>query len=190
MSNLPEPLITVSPEYLSGAPVFTGTRVPVQALFDYIEGGDPLDEFLDDFPDVSREHAIAVLELARARGGGAIEQGRCRVTRRWAHAPPAGCMRASQVEGALAPHTTSTARERGWKRLADVALLDAMAGEIDALITVDRGLPFQQRLHDRPFGVAVLRATTNRLEDLLPLVPALLQVLNEVKPGEVREITE
>ena len=65
MSSLPEPLITVSPEYLSGAPVFTGTRVPVQALFDYIEAGDPLDEFLDDFPDVSREHAIAVLELAR-----------------------------------------------------------------------------------------------------------------------------
>jgi len=45
--------------------VFTGTRVPVQALFDYIEAGDPLDEFLDDFPDVSREHAIAVLDLAR-----------------------------------------------------------------------------------------------------------------------------
>ena len=66
MSDLPEPLITISPEYLSGAPVFTGTRVPVQALFDYIEGGDPLDEFLDDFPDVSREHAIAVIELARA----------------------------------------------------------------------------------------------------------------------------
>ena len=65
MSSLPEPLITVSPEYLSGAPVFTGTRVLVQALFDYIEAGDPLDEFLDDFPDVSREHAIAVLELAR-----------------------------------------------------------------------------------------------------------------------------
>jgi uncharacterized protein (DUF433 family) len=39
--------------------------VPVQALFDYIEGGDPLDEFLEDFPDVSREHAIAVLEFAR-----------------------------------------------------------------------------------------------------------------------------
>ncbi|HEY7550284.1 MAG TPA: DUF433 domain-containing protein [Hyphomicrobiaceae bacterium] len=65
MSDLPEPLITVSSEYLGGEPVFTGTRVPVQALFDYIEGGDPLDEFLDDFPDVSREHAIAVLELAR-----------------------------------------------------------------------------------------------------------------------------
>ena len=71
MSDLPEPLITVSPEYLGGEPVFAGTRVPVQALFDYIEGGDPLDEFLDDFPDVSREHAIAVLEFARAT---AVEQ--------------------------------------------------------------------------------------------------------------------
>jgi uncharacterized protein (DUF433 family) len=66
MSNLPEPLITISPGYLSGAPAFTGTRAPVQALFDYIGGGDPLDEFLEDFPDVSREHAIAVLELACA----------------------------------------------------------------------------------------------------------------------------
>ena len=63
--DLPNPLITISPDYLSGAPIFTGTRVPVQALFDYIEGGDPLDEFLEDFPDVSWEHAIAVLELAR-----------------------------------------------------------------------------------------------------------------------------
>ena len=61
---LPDPLILVSPEFHSGAPVFNGTRVPIQALFDYIEAGDSLDEFLIDFPDVSREHAIAVLELA------------------------------------------------------------------------------------------------------------------------------
>jgi uncharacterized protein (DUF433 family) len=65
LMDLPDPLITISPDYLSGAPIFTGTRVPVQALFDYIEGGDPLDEFLEDFPDVTREHAIAVLEFAR-----------------------------------------------------------------------------------------------------------------------------
>ena len=62
---LPDPLITVSPARLSGAPVFKGTRVPIQALFDYLEGGQPLDEFLIDFPNVTREHAIAVLELAR-----------------------------------------------------------------------------------------------------------------------------
>jgi uncharacterized protein (DUF433 family) len=63
--DLPDPLITISPDYLSGAPIFTGTRVPVQALFDYIEGGDPLDGFLEDFPDVFREHAITVLVTAQ-----------------------------------------------------------------------------------------------------------------------------
>jgi len=53
------------PEILSGTPVFVGTRVPVQSLFDYIEGGDTLDEFLRQFPSVRREQAIAALELAR-----------------------------------------------------------------------------------------------------------------------------
>ena len=62
---VPNPLITRSPERLSGAAVFAGTRVPVQTLIEYLEGGDPLDAFLTDFPDVSREHAIAVLEVAR-----------------------------------------------------------------------------------------------------------------------------
>jgi uncharacterized protein (DUF433 family) len=61
----PEPLITVSPDTLSGAPVFNGTRVPVKTLFDYIEAGEPIADFLADFPNVSREHAIAVLEMAR-----------------------------------------------------------------------------------------------------------------------------
>ncbi len=58
-------LIANDPEIMSGVTVFAGTRVPVKNLFDYIEGGDPLDEFLDDFPTVSREHALAVLELCR-----------------------------------------------------------------------------------------------------------------------------
>lgn len=63
---LPEPLITVSSKRLSGTPVFAGTRVPIQALIDYLEGGDSLGTFLEDFPSVSREHAIAVLELAKS----------------------------------------------------------------------------------------------------------------------------
>jgi uncharacterized protein (DUF433 family) len=53
------------PEILSGTPVFVGTRVPVQSLFDYLEGGDTLDEFLRQFPSVRRDQAIAALELAR-----------------------------------------------------------------------------------------------------------------------------
>ncbi|MBI1816123.1 MAG: DUF433 domain-containing protein [Deltaproteobacteria bacterium] len=58
-------VIHCDPEIMSGAPVFVGTRVPVQALFDYLEGKHSLDEFLDDFPTVSREKAVAVLEQAR-----------------------------------------------------------------------------------------------------------------------------
>lgn len=52
------------PEILSGIPVFVGTRVPVRSLFDYLEGGDTLDEFLHQFPSVNREQAIAVLDAA------------------------------------------------------------------------------------------------------------------------------
>ena len=50
---------------LGGTPVFVGTRVPIKNLFDYLEGGDSLDEFLNDFPSVTREQAVAALELAR-----------------------------------------------------------------------------------------------------------------------------
>ena len=50
---------------LGGTPVFVGTRVPVRSLFDYLEGGETLDEFLHQFPSVKREQAVAALELAR-----------------------------------------------------------------------------------------------------------------------------
>lgn len=60
-------LISRDPEIMSGALCFTGTRVPVKNLFDYLEGGSSLDEFLDDFPSISREKSIAVLEAARER---------------------------------------------------------------------------------------------------------------------------
>ena len=57
-------IIHVDPNVHSGDPVFVGTRVPVRTLLDYIEGGDSLDEFLDNFPSVSRDQAIAFLEEA------------------------------------------------------------------------------------------------------------------------------
>jgi len=64
--SVPDPLITTSPELLSGTPVFARTRVPVQTLIDYLEAGDSLEAFLADFPSVSRDHAVAVLELAKS----------------------------------------------------------------------------------------------------------------------------
>lgn len=54
-----------NPEVLGGTPVFTGTRVPVQTLLDYLEAGDSLDEFLAGFPSVRREQAVAFLEMAK-----------------------------------------------------------------------------------------------------------------------------
>ena len=59
--NLPEPLVTCDPERLGGTPVFAGTRVPVRTLFDHLVAGDGLEVFLDDFPTVTREQALAVI---------------------------------------------------------------------------------------------------------------------------------
>lgn len=59
-------LITSDPETLGGEPVFKGTRVPFQSLVDYLEGGETLHEFLDDFPSVSRAVALEALELAKS----------------------------------------------------------------------------------------------------------------------------
>jgi len=58
-------IVHCDPDILGGTPVFVGTRVPVQSLFDYLEGGDTLDEFLHQFPSVKHELAIAALDLAR-----------------------------------------------------------------------------------------------------------------------------
>ena len=59
-------LIVKDPEILGGTPVFCGTRVPFQALLDYLEGGQTLDEFLDDFPTVTRAAAVSALKLAKS----------------------------------------------------------------------------------------------------------------------------
>ena len=73
MQTVEKPVVHCDPEVMSGTPVFVGTRVPFQTLIDYLEEGQPLSEFLEDFPTVSREQAVASLEqakealLARAR---------------------------------------------------------------------------------------------------------------------------
>ncbi len=64
MVKIPE-IVHSDPDILEGTPVFVGTRVPVHTLFDYIEGGETLDEFLAQFPSVNRDLAIAALDLAR-----------------------------------------------------------------------------------------------------------------------------
>jgi len=67
MAIAKQSLITSTPDILGGTPVFRGTRVPVQTLIEYLEGGQTIDEFLDGFPTVTREQVIAFLEEAKAR---------------------------------------------------------------------------------------------------------------------------
>ena len=62
----PSDVVHSDPDILGGTPVFAGTRVPIQSLFDYLEGGETLDEFLRQMPSVNRDQAVAVLALARA----------------------------------------------------------------------------------------------------------------------------
>ncbi len=61
----PKSVVSIDNEVMGGTPVFVGTRVPVQSLFDYLEGGETLDEFLHQFPSVSRKQNVAALEIAR-----------------------------------------------------------------------------------------------------------------------------
>jgi len=62
-----KPIITCSPDVMGGAPVFAGTRVPVQTLLDYLEAGETIDDFLEGFPTVTREQVVAFLEEAKDR---------------------------------------------------------------------------------------------------------------------------
>jgi uncharacterized protein (DUF433 family) len=67
MTTAKQPLITSTPNILRGTPLFRGTRVPVETLIEYLEGGQTIDEFLEGFPTVTREQVIAFLEEAKAR---------------------------------------------------------------------------------------------------------------------------
>lgn len=62
-----EEVINSDPEILGGTPVFSGTRVPIRSLFDHLEGGDSIDDFLEGFPSVRRDQVIALLEISQAR---------------------------------------------------------------------------------------------------------------------------
>jgi hypothetical protein len=89
-----------------------------------------------------------------------------------------------ELVGSEVQHAT----DLGWAGLDDGPLLDAVAGRFDAFVTVDKGIPHQQGLAHRPFAIVVLRARTNRMVDLLPLVPRLRAVLKRLTPGTVFDV--
>lgn len=84
--------------------------------------------------------------------------------------------------------TVQTARFAGLSRLENGALLSAMEGSFDVLITMDRGIRYQQSIAGRSVSVLILRAPSNALDDLRPLVPAILAALTTIAPGMVVEV--
>ena len=88
----------------------------------------------------------------------------------------------------IAGHKVENVVTLGWAAFPDKALLEAMTGKFEVLVSVDKSLPFQQNLVGRTFGVVILRARSNRLADLTPLVPDLLRELQSLSPGDLRLI--
>ncbi len=78
--------------------------------------------------------------------------------------------------------------EAGWAGKKNGDLLRAAAGNIDAFVTVDSNLAYQQHLVDLPFAVVVMAARSNRLPDLIPVVPLILKCLETARPGQVLRI--
>jgi hypothetical protein len=83
-------------------------------------------------------------------------------------------------------HAVDTVSGRGWTGIKNGELLRRMTGQYDVLVTMDRSIEFQQRLSTLPFGIVLVRARSNRMQDLRPLVPSILSALDAVEPGRIR----
>jgi hypothetical protein len=88
----------------------------------------------------------------------------------------------------LRGHAVDTVVSRGWAGIKNGELLARMRGQYDVLVTMDRGIEFQQRVAALPFGIVVIRARSNRMPDLRPLVPAITTAINAIGPGVVRRV--
>jgi len=164
------------PDILGGTPVFIGTRVPVQALLDYLEGGHALNEFLDDFPSVSQEQAITALEQAKRA---LIE-----------NSSPAldECLpRALKQE--LLEHEVRTVIEMGWAGIKNGALLERAVAHFDVFLTVDQNLQYQQNLSSLRIPVIVLFAHSNDINKLRPLMAKVQVTLEKVRKGNPYKIS-
>ena len=88
----------------------------------------------------------------------------------------------------LPAHKVETVTGLGWEGVNNGELLRRAAGQFDALVTMDRNLELQQPLARQPFGVVLVRAASNRMLHLRPLVPAILEALEGLRPGELRRV--
>ena len=92
------------------------------------------------------------------------------------------------LAAALEGHSVDTVVHRGWTGITNGELLRRMGTEYDALVTMDRGIEFQQNLATASVGILLVRAPSNRMVHLLPLVPAILEALPVLKPGQLHRV--
>jgi len=85
-------------------------------------------------------------------------------------------------------HAVDTVSGRGWTGIKNGELLRRITGQYDVLVTMDRSIEFQQRLSTLPFGIVLVRARSNRIQDLRPLVASILSDLDAVYPGRIRRV--
>jgi predicted nuclease of predicted toxin-antitoxin system len=88
----------------------------------------------------------------------------------------------------LRSHAVETVADRGWAGIKNGELLSQMSGQYDVLITMDRGIEFQQQVSTLPFGIVIVRARSNRMQHLTPLVTAILAAIAAAKPGQIRRV--
>ena len=174
MTSVPS-VVHSDPDILGGTPVFVGTRVPVRTLLDYLAAGDSLDEFLDHFPTVSRNQAVG------AGAGQGFAGGPCGILLDECVPRP--------LRRELVGHDVGTIQEMGWAGKKNGELIALMAGaSFEVLLTVDQNLRHQQNLAAVGVAVVVMVAPSNRLADLVPLVPAVQVALVGIQGGDVVEV--
>ena len=88
----------------------------------------------------------------------------------------------------LPGHEIRTVQQAGWAGVKNGALLRAAEGQFDALLTVDQGVEHQQRLTGLAISVVIMVAPSNDIDDLRPLMPAVLEALDSLQPGEIRQV--
>jgi len=165
-----------NPEIMGGTPVFVGTRVPLQNLIDYLEGGESVEEFLEAFPTVTREQAIAVIEAGKLKMlslgphkmrillDECLEWRLCR---------------------ALPDHDCVSVRAMGWTGLTNGELRKKAAEDFDVFLTADSNLSFQQNLTRFDLAMIVLEPRTTRLADTLPMMQQVAVTLKTIHPRDV-----
>ncbi len=176
-----EHLLWRDADRVSGAVCFYGTRVPVQALFDYIEGGDSIDQFLASFPSVAREQAVAVVNLSRdafLKLVGLAAQCESSSTK------------LCQLNSAANFKGTTAGRciKMGWAALHNGELIQHVRQEFDAFVTLDRGILHQQNHKGHSLIIAVLRVANSRVPTVLASAPVLLEFLSRAQPGQIEEL--